>query len=102
MKTNFGAKRIDPGFKLIDAGLKRLIRKYLEDELQKGKVNHPGNVTGDVQLTTDKELMVKLNVSSQTLRRRRKKGMPHIQNGKKIYYEFDKVIKWMEGNCYGR
>jgi len=49
-------------------------------------------------LTLD-ELCKELNIEINrvTAWRWRKEGMPCIQHGKKIRYDKDKVIEWMEG-----
>ena len=55
-------------------------------------------------LITRAELRIKLKLktNSPTIWRYQKRGMPYIKNGTKIYYEYDKVVKWLGGKYYDR
>lgn len=48
-------------------------------------------------LLTSVELANLLKVSTRTLIRYRKIGMPYIQNERIVRYEYDKVIEWLKG-----
>ena len=56
----------------------------------------------EIELITEAELKQKLKLSSPTLWRWRRKGMPYIKKYKKIFYEFNSVVKFMGGQRNGR
>ena len=46
------------------------------------------------KLLRDKEVCRRLKVSSITLYRWRKQGMPHIKAGKQIRYDINSILNW--------
>lgn len=54
---------------------------------------------GENMLLTTKQLCEKLGVSHMALYTwRKEKGMPFMQPSRKIMYDYEKVIEWMEKN----
>lgn len=91
--------------KLINLGMKHLVKNALEAQVSHA-VDLPTpqlrEVKEELQLITEAELKQKLKLSSPTLWRWRRKGMPYIKKGKKIYYEFNNVVKYLGGQRNGR
>lgn len=53
-------------------------------------------------LITQEELMLRLSISKTTLWRYRNGGMPNMKIGKKIFYDLNKVKKYIGGQSNGR
>jgi hypothetical protein len=56
----------------------------------------------EINLISQKEMLAILKMSSSTLGRRRKDGLPYIKTGKKLLYEPEKVLKYIGGLRNGR
>ena len=88
--------------KLITVAMKHLAKNSMEAQMQiyvepltkrsekKGKE--------EIVLIPQAELIQKLSLSDTTLWRHRVDGMPYKKLGGKIFYDYDKVVKWMEGS----
>jgi len=70
-----------------------------KDEQRKQLEEAFNSIEPEDKYLTPKQLCGFLNIfiTSQTLSRWRKEGMPCIQHGKQIRYDKDKVVEWMEG-----
>ena len=81
-------------YKLLDKAIKGLIENQLKETLKKLERTIPPS--GKIELITQDELIRRLSISKATLWRHRKKGMPHERVGKKVYYNFNDVLKYWE------
>lgn len=45
-------------------------------------------------LASEQEVMEHLKMSQSCLWRYRKKGLPSVKIGRKVYYDLDKVVEW--------
>jgi hypothetical protein len=90
--------------KLIDLALKSLVQNQLHEQFRNARDKTVQIIPPkeEIQLITEVELKQKLKLSSPTLWRWRRKGMPYIKKGKKIYYEFNNVVKYLGGQRNGR
>jgi excisionase family DNA binding protein len=52
----------------------------------------------DSQLLTEKQLKERLWINRGTLWKLRKQGLPYIQLGRLIRFNFDDVMAWLKGN----
>jgi excisionase family DNA binding protein len=54
------------------------------------------------ELLTEKELAERLKVSTLTLYRQRKAGMPYVRVGQQVRYDVKKVQQWLNKQNGGR
>jgi hypothetical protein len=88
--------------KLMQLAFKHWLKNQMQEVIQNLSLNQKAEdpVEND-DLITQAELKRRLGISSITLwRYRTKQGMPYLKKGKKIYYEFNKVKKYIGGLRY--
>ena len=87
--------------RLISLSLRHLAKNSLDEVILSSMLTAQGELpvkrNEEPELITEADLKRKLTMSSTTLWRHRRKGLPYMKKGKKIYYEYSKVIKFIGG-----
>jgi len=86
-------------YKIINVALKHLELNHRASLMERKVNSAPISIVAnyDAELITQSQLIRRLNISPTTLWRYRSQGMPFLKKGKKIFYDFPKVKKWLGG-----